>query len=113
MVHHSGHCCRCSRLLSVPSSITTGVGPECEVFVKGGFDTYDDVPQLAYRQVALIQAAYWMQDASGTLDALKDACLDAYLSDERAEQIVNATRACMRKFKKGKNWPALFRDLVA
>lgn len=26
---HSGHCCRCGRLLTTPQSITAGFGPEC------------------------------------------------------------------------------------
>lgn len=28
-VHHEGKCCRCGRKLTVPSSIESGVGPEC------------------------------------------------------------------------------------
>ena len=27
---HEGHCARCGRLLTVPESIKTGFGPECE-----------------------------------------------------------------------------------
>lgn len=26
---HTGHCCRCNRLLTVPSSVASGIGPEC------------------------------------------------------------------------------------
>ena len=26
---HTGHCCRCARLLSVPASVASGIGPEC------------------------------------------------------------------------------------
>jgi hypothetical protein len=28
-VYHEGRCCRCSRLLTVPASVASGVGPEC------------------------------------------------------------------------------------
>ncbi len=28
-VHHEGHCGRCGRLLTVPSSVESGIGPEC------------------------------------------------------------------------------------
>ena len=28
-VHHEGRCCRCGRTLTVPSSIESGIGPEC------------------------------------------------------------------------------------
>lgn len=28
-VWHDGHCCRCGRILTVPESIETGIGPEC------------------------------------------------------------------------------------
>lgn len=28
-VHHEGKCCRCGRKLTVPSSIESGIGPEC------------------------------------------------------------------------------------
>lgn len=28
-LHHEGKCCRCGRKLTVPSSITSGIGPEC------------------------------------------------------------------------------------
>lgn len=27
--YHDGTCCRCRRILTVPSSVSTGVGPEC------------------------------------------------------------------------------------
>ncbi len=29
VIHHEGHCGRCGRLLTVPSSIALGLGPEC------------------------------------------------------------------------------------
>jgi hypothetical protein len=29
-IHHAGKCCRCGRKLTVPSSIESGIGPECE-----------------------------------------------------------------------------------
>lgn len=28
-LHHEGKCCRCGRKLTVPSSIESGIGPEC------------------------------------------------------------------------------------
>lgn len=28
-VYHEGHCLRCGRILTVPESISTGIGPEC------------------------------------------------------------------------------------
>lgn len=28
-LHHEGYCCKCGRLLTVPSSIQSGIGPEC------------------------------------------------------------------------------------
>lgn len=28
-LHHEGRCCKCGRLLTVPSSIESGIGPEC------------------------------------------------------------------------------------
>jgi hypothetical protein len=28
-IHHEGRCCRCGRTLTVPSSILSGIGPEC------------------------------------------------------------------------------------
>ncbi len=28
-IHHEGRCCRCGRKLTVPSSVESGVGPEC------------------------------------------------------------------------------------
>lgn len=28
-IHHEGKCCRCGRKLTVPSSIESGIGPEC------------------------------------------------------------------------------------
>lgn len=28
-IFHSGRCCRCGRLLTVPESIVSGIGPEC------------------------------------------------------------------------------------
>lgn len=28
-LHHEGKCCRCGRLLTVPESIESGIGPEC------------------------------------------------------------------------------------
>lgn len=34
-VYHNGYCVRCGRILTVPESITTGIGPECAK--KGGF----------------------------------------------------------------------------
>ena len=28
-IHHEGKCCRCGRKLTVPSSVESGIGPEC------------------------------------------------------------------------------------
>ena len=28
-IHHEGRCCRCGRVLTVPESIESGIGPEC------------------------------------------------------------------------------------
>ena len=28
-MYHSGHCCRCGRLLTTPQSVSSGFGPEC------------------------------------------------------------------------------------
>lgn len=28
-LHHEGRCCRCGRVLTVPESILSGIGPEC------------------------------------------------------------------------------------
>jgi Family of unknown function (DUF6011) len=28
-LHHEGKCCRCGRTLTVPESVTSGIGPEC------------------------------------------------------------------------------------
>lgn len=30
---HEGRCCRCARRLTVPSSIASGIGPECATFM--------------------------------------------------------------------------------
>lgn len=34
-LHHEGRCCRCGRTLTVPLSITTGIGPECYKHMTG------------------------------------------------------------------------------
>jgi hypothetical protein len=112
-VRHSGKCCRCGRKLTVPASLETGIGPECEVLVLGGFVHLDEVPQVAYPEVARVQASYWMQGLDDVFGPMRDACLDSGLTEERADQIAHATRACMRRFKKGRNWPEAFRKLVA
>ena len=28
-IYHSGHCCKCGRLLTTPESVLNGIGPEC------------------------------------------------------------------------------------
>jgi hypothetical protein len=33
--HHEGKCGRCGRLLTVPSSIESGIGPECSKIMRG------------------------------------------------------------------------------
>jgi hypothetical protein len=35
-VTHAGHCGRCGRLLTVPKSLETGIGPECWSRIMGG-----------------------------------------------------------------------------
>lgn len=35
-LHHEGRCCRCGRTLTVPSSIESGIGPECAQIMAGG-----------------------------------------------------------------------------
>lgn len=122
-IHHSGHCCRCGRKLVAPASLEVvmdidhpenviGVGPECRPFVLGNFPTPQSVPQTSLPLVARMQAAYWMAGGRAALKALFDACLDSDLSDERAAQIVAATKGTMRIFKKGAKWPAAFRAAV-
>lgn len=50
---HSGRCCRCGRVLTVPESIAAGIGPECafktsylhidyDAMASGGEDDYED-----------------------------------------------------------------------
>ena len=112
-LRHSGYCCRCGKVLTVPASLETGIGPECEVLVMAGFVHIDDVPQVEYPLVARMQAAYWMQGLKDTLDPIKDACLDSGLDQGRAEQVASATQYTMRKFKKGKNWPNSFKRVLA
>lgn len=34
-IHHEGRCCRCGRVLTVPSSVESGIGPECAQYVGG------------------------------------------------------------------------------
>jgi len=34
-LHHEGRCCRCGRMLTVPSSIESGIGPECATKMAG------------------------------------------------------------------------------
>jgi hypothetical protein len=34
-IYHAGHCGRCGRLLTVPSSIESGIGPECAEIMGG------------------------------------------------------------------------------
>ena len=35
-VHHEGRCCRCGRTLTVPSSVESGIGPECAEMMAAG-----------------------------------------------------------------------------
>lgn len=35
-INHAGRCCRCGRMLTVPESIESGIGPECVKHVFGG-----------------------------------------------------------------------------
>lgn len=111
-VQHCGHCCRCGHKLTVPASIETGIGPECETLVLAGFVHLDEVPQVDYPEIARLQASYWMQAQPDIFGPMRDACLDAGLTEERADQLTEATKYTMRKFKKGKNWPKAFKRIV-
>lgn len=107
-IHPSSHCCRCGRALTVPASVETGIGPECELFVRLGVQKLDEVPCMTDRQVARLQYDYWMNSDKVTLAALKDACLEAWDDVRKAELLVEATKKTMRKFKKGSKLPWRF-----
>lgn len=107
-VHHVGHCCRCGKRLTVPASIETGIGPECETFVALGIQSYDEVPNMVDHRIANLQYAYWMGGLKSMLFVLRDAFLDAGYDDNKATHWVEATKKVMRKFKKGKNLSADF-----
>lgn len=107
-LHHEGRCCSCGRRLTVPASIETGIGPECETFVRLGMKPCD-VPCLTSRKVAKLQLSYWHTGDDVALDALTDACMDDLdMPRERAELFALATRKVMRRFKKGKSLSPLF-----
>jgi hypothetical protein len=112
-VQHNNHCCRCGHLLTVPASIETGIGPECEVLVFAGFVHLGEIPQSQFPLIAKVQASYWMQAQKDIFGPMKDACLDCGFDEERAQQLVAATKYSMRKFKKGKDWPEAFKLAVA
>ncbi len=99
-LHPAGRCCRCCRALTAPASIETGIGPECELYVKLGIARLDEVPCMTDRTVATLQYAYWTNSDKATLAALKDACLDAWGDEDKANLLVEATKKTMRKFKK-------------
>jgi len=101
-LHHAGLCGRCGKLLTNPASIETGIGPECELYVRLGLDP-DEVPCVADAEVARLQLAYWMNGDDGViLDALRDAAEERLGFDaDRADLYVEATRRLMRRHKKG------------
>lgn len=104
-VHHVGACCNCGRALTVPASIETGIGPECETFVKLGIPA-EDVPCVNPRGkwVACHQLAYWIGgDPRGSLlGKLADEFKRAFAWDDaRVELYADATRKLMRRHKKG------------
>lgn len=111
-IHHAGCCGRCGKLLTNPVSIETGIGPECEFYVKLGIDP-QDVPCVDDRgpEVARLQYAYWMYGDDGViLYALADAAEEAFGWDRaRAELYAQATRRLMRKHKKGVKLSEAFR----
>lgn len=111
-VQHENRCCRCGRTLTVPASVQTGIGPECESYVVLGLGGLDEVPCMTDKRVAKMQYAYWMQGLAATLPILRDACLDAGMSDEKADAMVDVTKKTMRKFKHGKALPALFLKFI-
>jgi len=112
-VQHNNQCGRCGHMLTVPASIETGIGPECETLVFAGFVHLGEIPQSEHPLIAKIQASYWMQAQKDIFGPMKDACLDCGFDEERARQLVEATRYSMRKFKKGKDWPEAFKRAVA
>ena len=110
-LHHAGFCGRCAKLLTNPASIETGIGPECELFVRLGIEPCD-VPCTDPRgaEVARLQLAYWMNGDDGViLHAIADAAEEAFGWDrERAELYADCTKYLMRKHKKGKKLSAQF-----
>ncbi len=48
-VHHEGKCGRCGRKLTVPSSIESGIGPECMKRMEGGLATTAKTDSLISR----------------------------------------------------------------
>lgn len=111
-LNHAGTCCRCGRELTVPASIQTGIGPECELMVMAGLVEFDQVPQTQFPEIARLQANYWMQGLEELIPMIRDAALDCNFSAHRAEAIAKLTKKSMRQFKQGKDWPADFSKVV-
>lgn len=118
-LHHEGQCCRCGKALTVPASIETGIGPECEQLLKIESEVREildcdvkHVPYMHDRTVARLQYSYWMFGDEGALSAINDALQDAGESVERAEGFAHCTRLTMRHFKKGKRLSQEFKALA-
>lgn len=101
-LHHGGKCCRCGHDLTTPASVETGIGPECETFVRLGMEP-KDVPQVNHPEVARLQYVYWMTGDTLLIDmALPDVVMEHLGFDrDRAALLCQATRKLMRKHKKG------------
>lgn len=109
-VHHEGRCCNCGKALTVPASVETGIGPECEKFVRLGI-AREDVPCRDPRGawVAFWQLSYWIAGGDYALTQLAASCRVAFgWGDDRVELYVACTRALMRRHKKGKALNAAF-----
>jgi hypothetical protein len=105
-LHSSGLCCRCGRKLTVPASVETGIGPECESLHRLGVSSWDEIPSRLSSPVARCQYEYWTTGDNTTLLGLHDAVLDTGKNEQYAEDLVGATRKAMRRFKGGKRLPA-------
>lgn len=61
-VHHEGHCGRCGRALTVPSSILTGLGPDCAAIMGLG-------PVAPVPQPVLNLGAEWQEETEANTNA--------------------------------------------
>lgn len=102
-VHSSGLCCRCGRKLTVPASVQTGIGPECESLHRLGVASWDEIPSRISTPIACQQYVYWTTSDATALLALHDLLIEAGKDEQYAEDLVAVTRKAMRKFKGGKN----------